>query len=638
MPKQKTFPITNALRFLKTKDVFVLLESSLYNKENHLSYVFTDPERIITCYRTKQIKPCLEQLEELKKQGFFLSGFLSYEAGYAFCKKFRHNQNKKYKFPLIWMGVFKNPYIYDHNAGEFINTSKIDILSDNYKLQDTCKISNLKFAISRADYISNIQKIKKLIKTGDTYQVNYTTKLKFNLKGSDFALYQKLRNKQPVGYNAFIKSRRFSILSYSPELFFRQTKEQIYVRPMKGTMPRGTTTQDDIKIRRFLRNDPKNRAENIMIVDLLRNDLGKISKTSSVKTTRLFHVEKYKTLFQMTSTIQSRLKKGIGLYNLFSSLHPSGSITGAPKIRTMEIIKDLEQEDRKIYTGSIGYISPDETSVFNVAIRTILLKDTKGEMGIGGGITYSSNAQSEWNECKLKAKFLTQPSFQLIETMRWSKKEGIFLLQLHLKRLRASAKFFGFVLDTVKIHQLIKQKIKTLNPRKKYKLRLLLNISGNSSIHASVLNQQEPRTDTPKICISPHRLNPKNIYLYHKTTNRSLYEKEFRKHKKEGFHDVVFLNTKNQLCEGAISNIFIKKGSFYYTPPVTCGILPGVFRKYFINQNKDKVKEKILYIEDLKNADELYCVNSVRGIVKVCLEHSQRGKKQKKGPNTPKTH
>ncbi len=620
MAKPKTFPIISALNFLRTKDVFVLLESSLCNAENHLSYVFTDPEMIITCYKTAQIKPCLEQLQGLKKQGFFLSGFLSYEAGYAFCKKFKNKQNKKYNFPLIWMGVFKNPYIYDHNTGKFITASKINLISDSYRLQDACKISNLKFAISRDDYMDNIQKIKKLIKSGDTYQVNYTTKLKFNFKGTDLALYQKLRDNQQVEYSAFIKSKQFSILSYSPELFFRQTKGHICARPMKGTMPRGINAQDDIKIRRFLRNDPKNRAENIMIVDLLRNDLGKISKTSSVKTSRLFHVEKYKTLLQMTSTVESKLKKRIRLYDLFASLHPSGSVTGAPKIRTMEIIKQLEPEDRKIYTGSIGYISPDETSVFNVAIRTILLKGTKGEMGIGGGITYSSCPESEWNECKLKAKFLTQAPFQLIETMRWSKKEDIFLFNLHLKRLRASAEFFGFSCKLKKIREALRQKINTLHPDKNYKLRLLLKISGDISVHACVLSRQKPHTGIPKICISPYRLNPRSIYLYHKTTRRRLYNRQFRQYKKQGFFDVIFLNNKEEVCEGAISNIFLKKKGVYYTPPVACGLLPGVFRKYFIEKHKNKVKEKILSIEDLANADVIYCANSVRGMVRVNLD------------------
>ncbi|MCG2711141.1 MAG: aminodeoxychorismate synthase component I, partial [Candidatus Omnitrophica bacterium] len=529
---------------------------------------------------------------------------------------------KNYGFPLIWMGVFKKPVIYDHEKGSFLNAPFPPESIQQNRGNKSCKISNLKLSIQKRDYIKNINRIRELIAAGDTYQVNYTTKLKFNFKGSDLTLYHKLRNNQQVGYGALIKSGQFSILSFSPELFFRQTKGHICARPMKGTMPRGINTQDDKRVRKFLSNDPKNRAENIMIVDLLRNDLGKISQTSSVKTTRLFHVEIYKTLLQMTSTIESKLKKGISLYDLFSSLHPCGSVTGAPKIRTMEIIKQLEEEDRKIYTGCIGYISPENNSVFNVAIRTVLLKGEKGEMGIGGGITYSSCPESEWNECKLKAKFLTQAPFQLIETMRASKKEDIFLFDLHLKRLRASAKFFGFAFELKKIRAALKRKFNTLRPDKNYKLRLLLETCGDISVHASVLSPQKQHTGIPKICLSPQRLNPGNIYLYHKTTRRGLYNREFKRYKKQGFFDVIFLNKKEEICEGAISNIFLKKKEIYYTPPVSCGLLPGVFREYFIKTHKGQVKEKILRIEDLRTADIIYCANSVRKMVRVKLVQS----------------
>jgi len=334
----------------------------------------------------------------------------------------------------------------------------------------------------------------------------------------------------------------------------------------------------------------------------------------------------------MTSTIESKLKKGLGLYDLFASLHPSGSVTGAPKIRTMEIIKQLEPEERKIYTGSIGYIGPDETSVFNVAIRTLLIKGTKGEMGIGGGITYSSCPESEWNECKLKTKFLTQVPFKLIETMRVSKKEHLFLFNKHLKRLRASAKFFGFEFELKKIRAEIEQTIKTLRPDMNYKLRLLLSESGAISVSASVLKEQRSNAGLPKIYLSPHRSNPENIYLYHKTTRRRLYNRECNLYKKQGFFDVIFLNTKEELCEGAISNIFLKKNGVYYTPPVSCGLLPGVFREHFIKTHKSKVKEKILRVKDLRTADIIYCANSVRRMLKVKLvQKPENGKPKDEG-------
>ncbi|MFH1094546.1 MAG: aminodeoxychorismate synthase component I [Candidatus Omnitrophota bacterium] len=613
----KQIPISIVLNALKKCSTFVFLDSSLSDQENRQSLLFINPHKVFSCYKISGIRSCLRKMQQEKEKGNYLAGFLSYEAGYAFHQKLQ--TEKKYNFPLIWMGVFKKPVVYNHVNGSFLN-APFKLQSIQRKIErKSCKLSNFKLSITKKDYLKNIKRIKELIAAGDTYQVNYTTKLKFDFKGSDFALYQKLRKNQQVGYGALIKSRQFSILSLSPELFFRQTKKHICVRPMKGTMTRGINAQDDIKIRKFLSHDPKNRAENIMIVDLLRNDLGKISQTSSVRTTRLFHVETYKTLLQMTSTVESELKKGISLYDLFSSLHPSGSVTGAPKIHTMEIIKQLEPEDRKIYTGCIGYISPENTAAFNVAIRTILLKGTKGEMGVGGGITYSSCPESEWAECKLKAKFIRQSAFQLIETMRASKKENIFLFNLHLKRLRASAKFFGFAFDLRNIKTALTQRILTLNPDKTYKIRLLLGISGDISIHTSVLSEQEPHTDTPKICISPHRLNHNNMYLYHKTTNRILYNRALKRYKKQGFFDVIFLNLKGEICESAISNIFLKKNGVYYTPPVSCGLLPGVFREYFLTTHKKIAKEKVLHLDDLKNADEIYCTNSVLGMVKVKL-------------------
>lgn len=615
------------LNALEKYSTFVFLDSSLNDKENRQSFLFVKPRKLICCYKASDLRTCINNMQKEREKGNYLAGFLSYEAGYALCRKLR--SNKRYAFPLLWMGVFKEAFIYDHQTGRLINTPITPAPEAKIKSSASSKVSNLKLQITKKEYIKNIHKIKDFIAAGDTYQVNYTTKIKFDLKGTDIALYKKLRENQRVGYGAFIKSRQFSILSYSPELFFRQTQNNIYARPMKGTMPRGVDAKHDIKLQKFLRDDPKNRAENIMIVDLLRNDLGKISSTSSVKTTRLFDIEIYKTLLQMTSTIESRLKKDLTLYDLFASLHPSGSVTGAPKIRTMEIIKQLEPQERKIYTGSIGYIAGQETSVFNVAIRTILLKGSKGEMGIGGGITYSSDPESEWEECKLKAKFLTQRPFQLIETMRASKKEGIFLFDLHLKRLRESAMFFDFAFDAEKIKSLLKQKMLTLFEKKIYKLRLLLKASGAISLKAAIIDSPPRTGKTLKICVSPHKLDPGNIYLYHKTTRRPLYNRELKRCKNQGFYDIVFLNKNDELCEGAISNIFIRKNGIYYTPPVSCGLLRGVFREYFINKNREKVREKIIKTQDLLKADSIYCVNSVRGMVKVELVQDPEDRKPK---------
>lgn len=355
-----------------------------------------------------------------------------------------------------------------------------------------------------------------------------------------------------------------------------------------------------------------------MIVDLLRNDLGKISQTGSVKVAKLFAVEKYKTLLQMTSTIESKLKSKISFWDFFSSLFPSGSVTGAPKIRTMEIIKDLEKEPRKIYTGAIGYFSPKHDAVFNVAIRTLLIENARGEMGIGSGITYSSHPLDEFKECKLKAQFLTRPAFQLIETMLL-KGGRIFLLELHLARLKRSAEFFGFYYKKNIISSRLRETIKKLSGKSAYRLRLLLDANGHVSIETAPLPLLPESGIKHKICVSAHRINPNNVFLYHKTTNRNLYDLEYKKYKALGYYDVIFTNNKNEVTEGAISNIILQKKGIFYTPPIASGILPGVFREYFIKKHPHKIKQTKIKMSDLKTADNLFCMNSVRGLVKVSL-------------------
>ncbi|MBU2063002.1 MAG: aminodeoxychorismate synthase component I, partial [Candidatus Omnitrophica bacterium] len=444
------------LNNLKHEKTFVLLESLRHDCENRYSYIFTQPADIIRCHEPQKLKACFSRLKQYLGRGYYTAGFLSYEAGYAFEKSL--GPKPRYSFPLIWMGAFKSVLIFDHAKNKFIKAGKEmpvpscapSAIKPDYQIQ------NLRLNLSRAEYLKNIREIKRYIAGGDTYQVNYTLKYKFNFSGCPFSLYQDLTTSQPVNYAAFIKSGDFTILSLSPELFFKKTKRDIFVRPMKGTIERGENREDDAENKLFLQKDIKNRAENLMIVDLLRNDLGRISRTGTVSVKKLFRVEKYKTLFQMTSTVKSKLKKPLSILELFSSIFPSGSVTGAPKIHTMKLIRKIEKEERKIYTGSIGFISPKQNAVFNVAIRTILLEKGRAELGVGGGITYGSAAASEYEECKLKGKFLTYPTFQLLETLRYTKKDGFYLLELHLERLKTSADFFGFPYNRASTLQYLK--------------------------------------------------------------------------------------------------------------------------------------------------------------------------------------
>ncbi|MFN3550305.1 MAG: aminodeoxychorismate synthase component I, partial [Endomicrobiia bacterium] len=424
------YEISKLIRYIYHRyEKFVVFETLKVDNENFLSYFFVSPKKELVLYNFENIKKFFSVLEKYLSLGYYLAGFFSYELGYfldyknnkEFCKK-------KFNFPLAFFYIFDSPLVFDHKNYKFLGNTKI--LEDFLKYKNEIKdkkffITNLNLNVSKDAYINAIKKIKEYILCGETYQVNYTIKTKFNFSGSLLKFYNFLKQNQKVSYTAFIKTQKFSILSFSPELFFRKIDDLIIMKPMKGTINRGRNIfEDKLQIKK-LQNSIKNRAENIMIVDLLRNDLGKISKYAKVETKKLFEVEKYETLFQMTSTIQAKIDKNISLYKLFKSIFPSGSVTGAPKIRTMQIIKELEKEDRKVYTGSIGFFTPKKNAVFNVAIRTALIyKNGKSEMGIGSGIVSDSQPEKEFEECKLKSTFLLKkiPKFRLIETMLYSPK------------------------------------------------------------------------------------------------------------------------------------------------------------------------------------------------------------------------
>jgi para-aminobenzoate synthetase/4-amino-4-deoxychorismate lyase len=606
----------------------LLLETNRFDKDNKKSYFFTNPTIIIKCYSLDEVVSAIEEIETWVEKGFYAAGFISYEAGYAFEKSF--NLKRKYNFPLVWFGIFKSP----SPRSEFTPLQAgFHVLRSTFK---NYSLKNLHLNISKKHYLERIRAIKTQIERGNTYQVNYTMKYKFDFAGSVESLYHDLCQKQSVPYSALIKADDFSILSFSPELFFRKKGPYIYVRPMKGTMPRGKDNAADEETRQFLSRDSKNRSENVMIVDLLRNDLGRICQSGTVITEKLFETEKYETLFQMTSSVKGKLKKKTSLVDLFRNIFPSGSVTGAPKISTMRIISQLEKEPRKVYCGAIGYIAPNKDMVFNVAIRTILLGargqrpgTRKGEMGIGGGIIYDSDPHAEFEECKLKANFLTNPliRFDLIETMLWD--NGYPLLKLHLNRLQNSAEYFDFKFDRGRIISALKKEARKFKKGQKYKIRLLLSKTGSINCKTSCLSvlvaKKQSATKAPRhkekpfVTISHKQTSSNDIFLYHKTTHRNLYNQEHENCSRKGFFDVIFTNEKGEVTEGAISNVFIKKNGTLYTPPLECGLLPGIYRQYLLQHPKIKVKEKKLTKNDLQKASEIYLANAVKGLIKVVL-------------------
>ncbi|MBF0533154.1 MAG: chorismate-binding protein [Candidatus Omnitrophica bacterium] len=362
-------------------------------------FLFQNPAAVISGWEPRQIPAVFAAVESKLSQGYFAAGFFSFEAGYVFEKNLA-GICRQPNFPLIQIGFYKKPVL---NAGP------------RRGRQNNFSLTGLRLNISQAEYFSKIAQIREYIAAGDVYQITYCLKLLFSFRGDPLALYSRLLHDQPVPYPAYLISDGFSILSLSPELFVKKTGQRVITKPMKGTWPRGPNSFADWREYFRFQHDPKNRAENVMIADLLRNDLGKIGRR--IQTPRLFEIGKYQTLFQMTSTVTGQVDPAVSLYSLFQALFPSGSVTGAPKIRAMEIIRALEPEERKIYTGGLGYITPDKDIFFNIPIRTILLQNGNGEMGIGGGIVWDSTPQGEWEEGLLKAKFLTNLSDMAMDTL-----------------------------------------------------------------------------------------------------------------------------------------------------------------------------------------------------------------------------
>ncbi len=581
------------------KENSVLLETLRKDRDNSRNLLFTEPEKIITCQKPADLQQCFRRMEDYRRQGCYLAGFFAYELGY-FLEESLNQYCPRYDSPLLWFGAYKKP------ARRWPDNPKRDSVDFH--------LSEPRPAVSYRQYEKAIRKIKTLIARGETYQINYTTRYNFDFKGDIAAFYEELKKQQQVSYSALIRLNGSAIISLSPELFFRvDAKRNITVKPMKGTAPHSASA-------RRLSSDMKNTSENVMIVDLLRNDLGRICLPGTVKVKKLFEVEKYETLLQMTSTVTGRIKPGVKIFDMVKSLFPCGSVTGAPKIQSMKIISSLEDGPRNIYTGAIGYFAPDGQAVFNVAIRTIDLgfksnQSYSARMGIGGGIVYDSQPGEEYAECRLKGQFLTNsiPELALIETMLLTNGK-IKYLSRHLRRLKTSAKFFSISFPISKIRAALSAYAAKQTGH--MRLRLLLKSGGGFTI------EHQPAAlrpgSSPPVAVSRLKTNSRDIFLYHKTTNRKLYDDEFKKYSAQGYFDVLFRNEKDEITEGAISNIFIRHRGRWYTPPLSCGLLNGIARQ--IVMKKLQAREKIIYVNDLQIADEIVLTNSVRGATTITLE------------------
>jgi para-aminobenzoate synthetase/4-amino-4-deoxychorismate lyase len=552
---------------------------------------FQNPDEIIQTNSIDQVVPKLQLVNDLiAKHQIYGAGFISYEASTAFDSILKTHSPSS--FPLLWFGLYKKP--------EIIDLPK-PTLAGEYKLNWTP-------SVSEEEYHQAISKIKKYISLGETYQVNYTLRLNAPFSGDTWELFLKLVQAQKADYGAYVDIDNFAICSASPELFFHLDDHNLTSRPMKGTAARGLTLVADYDIANQLHFSEKNRAENVMIVDMIRNDIGRIANINTVKVPSLFKVEKYPTVWQMTSTVTA--KTTASMNEIMGALFPCASITGAPKARTMEIIQELENTPRRIYTGCIGFISPQRQAQFNVAIRTVLIdkENKQAEYGVGGGIVWDSVSSDEYQECQIKAQVLTlnQPDFSLLETILWQPQNGYFVLNYHLQRLQDSANYFGFNVNINNVKTQLDQLTKTFSNRD-YKLRLFLDSQGEiiyETIPLLPVNNQE--FVKLGICCTP--VDSTNIFLYHKTTNRQVYE--IAKAAFPDCDDVLLWNERGEITETCIGNIVVDLNGELLTPPVKCGLLAGTFRANLLE--KCKIGEEIITLEMLKYSHRIYIINSVQ--------------------------
>ena len=554
---------------------------------------FSQSRYIYCLQHPDEITATLERIEKhIQQEQLWAAGWLSYEASSVFDSALITYPPTD--FPVLWFGLFEQCECV--NVESMLSAKHVDVFQQTVWSLN----SNL------TKYAAKIDAIKNEIRNGNTYQVNYTIRQFADLDiSADDAFLGFASNAR---YGAFIDTGRFAICSASPELFFDIEDDTISSRPMKGTAPRGRFLEEDEKIKQALYESEKDRAENLMIVDMIRNDIGRIAVTGSVKVPKLFEIEKYPTVWQMTSTVTAKLDASLA--QIFQALFPCASITGAPKANTMQIINQLEPSARNIYTGTIGFIRPDMSMQFNVAIRTVLIDKqyNQAEYGVGGGIVWDSTAAAEYQECLTKSQVLSGKgtyTHQLLETLLWTSEQGFFLLDYHLNRLVKSAEYFDFEIDR---NQIVTELEKAVNAQKGVKkVRMLMFKDGRiqvqlSSIDVNVLKQSY------QVKLAEQPIDSRDIYLFHKTTQRNIY-RSFTDRYPE-FDDVLLINEKGELTESCIANLVVEIDGIKYTPPVTCGLLNGTYRQYLI-ENKE-LYEKVIDKNTLARAEKVSLINSVR--------------------------
>ena len=556
-------------------------------KELGLRHLFTEPIKELKTRDLDQVEALLKEVETYQEAGFYAVGYISYEAAPAFEKKFAVHPAPLMGEYLLYFTIHEEvetlPFPEDYEAVE---------LPANWKEE-----------VEAPAYQKAIETIHHHIRQGDTYQVNYTVQLSQELEADPLAIYNRLVVEQKAHYNAFIQHDDVSILSISPELFFEQDDRLLTTRPMKGTTHRGLTNQADLKEAAWLEADPKNRAENMMIVDLLRNDMNRISEIGSEQVTHLCQVEQYSTVWQMTSTIESRLRAEIDLVQTFRALFPCGSITGAPKISTMEIIHKTEKAPRGVYCGTIGILLPKGKRIFNVAIRTLQMQGDQAIYGVGGGITWDSKWESEYQETKQKSAVLyrQEPHFELLTTGRIHQGELTFL-DKHVTRLREASRYFAYPYDEPKLLKELQEELAHLESNLDYRCRIALQKNG--TFHLVITELTDLPASYLQAQLTEQKLDLATPFTYFKTSQRN--------HLTANHREQIFYLPDGSLLETTIGNLILEIEGKLYTPPAHLPLLDGIYRRHLLETQQ--VEEKLLTLKDLELADRVYACNALRGL------------------------
>ncbi|WP_034293577.1 chorismate-binding protein [Herbaspirillum sp. RV1423] len=602
---------------------FALLDDSRHSEarsESPRSRLYTDYRATLSCTDASGMAAMLENMQAAQRHGLHAVALFSYELGAGMHGIAPHDGPQG---PAAAILLFA-----DCRRLTAEQTTVWLQQQENAEQATVAGIADVRASVDEQRFTADIARIRDYIAAGDTYQVNYTYRLHFDAYGAPVGLYNKLRARQPVPYGALIclPDERW-VLSLSPELFARHTQGKLLAQPMKGTAPAhdGTRDNEQENLRRAdrLSHDEKNRAENLMIVDLLRNDLGRIAVAGSVAVPHLFAVERFGQVLQMTSTITAQLREDAGIAEVVAALYPCGSITGAPKRRTMQIIRELETSPRGLYTGAIGWFdaAPPGKAVgdfcLSVPIRTLVLQAPldgvrKGEMGVGAGIVHDSKAAEEFAECRLKAGFLTglDSGFSLFETIHATREGGCRHLDRHMQRLRCSAAYFNFLFDETAIRSALTTACAQLPTAQPHRLRLDLFRDGAIRLQQGALSVLDARI---KVFISPTPTRSDDLFLRHKTSIRTIYDDAWKDAERRGGFDTLFFNERDELTEGGRSNVFAQLDGRWYTPPLAAGALPGVMRSVLLDDPAWAASERVITCNDLRNATSVMLCNALRG-------------------------